>query len=149
MPVPRPVLIALALAPIFAIATASAIMCDAVTTVVDGELRATDGALGEWVMSAPTCHSGEPLGFYGVELRDAKVGWSLRLVHPPGKDPLISAEALDKGGRSTVLTAAKCETLEVEIRRTDKRLGRVSLVDGRATIDCPGLQGELDFVSCR
>ena len=149
MPVPRPVLIALTLAPILAIAAASVIMCDAVTTVVDGELRATDGALGQWVMSAPTCHSGEPLGFYGVELRDADVAWSIRLVRPPGEDPLISAEALDKEGRSTVLTAAKCETLDVEIRRTNKRLGRVSLVDGRATIDCPGLQGELDFASCR
>ncbi len=149
MPVPRPVLIALALAPIFAIATASVIMCDAVTTVVDGELRAGDGPLGEWVMSAPTCHSGEPLGFYGVELRDPEVDVAIRLVHPPGKDPLISAEALGSAGSSTVLTAAQCKNLDVEIRRTDKRLGRVSLVDGRATINCPGLQGELDFTSCR
>lgn len=149
MPVPRPVLIALALAPIFAIATASAIMCDAVTTVVDGELRASDGRLGEWEMNAPTCHSGEPLGFYGVELRDPDIDVTVRLVHPPGKEPLLSAEARGSGGSSTVLTAAQCETLEVEIRRTNKRLGRVSLVDGRATIDCPGLQGELDFTSCR
>lgn len=149
MPVPRPVLIALALAPIFAIATASVIMCDAVTTVVNGELRATDGPLGQWEMGAPTCHSGEPLGFYGVELRDADVDLAVRLVHPPGKDPLISAEDRGSGGSSTVFTAAQCETLEVEIRRTNKRLGRVSLVDGRATIKCPGLQGELDFTSCR
>ncbi|MEZ4380673.1 MAG: hypothetical protein R3A79_04970 [Nannocystaceae bacterium] len=147
MPVPRPVLVGLALGPIVLIGAAVGIMRSEIATEVDGELAAS-GAVGEWVMRAPTCLSGEPLGFYGVELRDPAVPFTVRLVHEPGSEPLVSVEAQGGDGRTTALGGERCATLEVTITPTDKRLGRVSLVDGAATIDCEGLRGAVAFTSC-
>lgn len=147
MPVPRALLVGLALGPIVLIGAALGIMRGEIATVVDGELTAS-GDLGDWVMRAPTCASGEPLGFYGVELRDPAVARAVRLVHEPGSEALVSVEGLAGDGRTTALQGDRCAALEVTIKPTGKRLGRVSLVDGSATIDCDGLRGSVTFTSC-
>ncbi len=149
MAIPRPVLIGFALAPILALVVAALIMRDAVTTEVRGEVRADTEALGSWVMRSPTCRSGEGEGFYGVTISDPEVGYTLRLIHDPDHEPRLVAEATDSPGSATVLADKDCTKLDVEIRRTDKRLGRVTLVDGRATFECAGIQGDLEFTSCR
>ena len=148
MAIPRPVLIGFTVAPIFAIAAAALIMCDAVTTEIRGEVRANGEAFGTWEMSSPACHSGEPKGFYGVTISDPEVDTTLRLIHEPNKEPRLVVEAIGKPGE-TVLQGSDCTTLDIKIRGTSKRLGRVTLVDGRATFDCAGLQGDIEFTSCR
>jgi hypothetical protein len=95
--------------------------------------------------------SGEPEGFYGVELVSTSGNAALRVA----VDPILGTRArlLRAGGESTTLEAKQCTLLNAAIQRTGTRINGVTLLAGKVTVDCTlddgsNLAGEVKFQSC-
>ena len=114
---------------------------------VEGTLETSGDRLGEGRFTPSRCNSGQPKGFFGVELRAAdRPGVVVRAMRDPTRGVLL---AIDGGGpQPVVLSPDDCAALDVEIIQTGTVINKVRSLDGTLSADCPELRGTLSFSTC-
>jgi hypothetical protein len=119
----------------------------AFATEIEGTLQLSGPRTGDQVFTPTSCSSGQLSGFFGVELRaEDAPDVAIRLVRDPVQGDVI---AIERAGQATfVVMPAECESMRLDIVRTNNSINDVWNVEGSASLDCPGLRGELKFAGC-
>ncbi|MBX3128475.1 MAG: hypothetical protein KF718_17270 [Polyangiaceae bacterium] len=114
-------------------------------TRLSGQLEL--GGPADAVTFAPNdCDSGQPTGYFGVELRGEQApGIRVRVVQDPVRGPAV---VVHNGGSQQSLTAADCELLEVRVRPTNTTVNDVRVLEGSLDARCSSLRGRVDFEGC-
>lgn len=115
---------------------------------VQGSLVAK-GDTGTWTLTPDDCSSGQLSGFFGVELTSsAEPGKVVRLTRDPVRGNMLIVDEAGASRPKLVLDAAACERLNITVNRTSTSINDVWVVEGQASIACPGLTGDLTFSGC-
>lgn len=115
-------------------------------TEVAGQLEATP-PVGSWVFAPDDCSSGQHEGFGGVSLTSSKEpGRTVRIVSDPVKGQLLVVA--DAGAKNRVFDSETCSVLALNVERTNTKFNDIWVVQGIATVKCPGLAGNLSFAGC-
>lgn len=115
-------------------------------TEVAGQLQA-DGKMGSWVFTPDECTSGQREGFGGVVLSSSQdAARVVRVVKDPVKGALlVVAEA---SGKTHLFEPDSCTRLDLVVQRTDTSINEIWAVNGRASVNCTGLSGNVTFEGC-
>jgi hypothetical protein len=120
-------------------------------TKVRGQL-ATRSAAGEVQTASFTdCGSGEPQGFFGVDLVAPGVPEVLRVT----QDPIVGTRALLlRPGGSTTFTRAGCQVLDSSVAKSGASMNHVALLEGHVNLACQdengaSYSGNVTFSGCR
>jgi hypothetical protein len=115
------------------------------STDVSGELKAR-GELGDWTFTPDDCSSGQPEGFFGVELRSESESRRIRFAKDAVRGGLLTIE---EGGVSPrVIQGNTCKSFELTVERTSTTVNDVRVLDGKATVDCETMSGSVTFEGC-
>lgn len=122
---------------------------------VAGRLE-SKGEAGTWVLATGKCSSGEREHYFGaIAYGPEGSGVAVKLVKDAvrGWNAIVniadSCKGAEAGGcRAVVLAEDSCKKLEVDLHTTNTTVNEVRVVEGKASIDCNGLQGELTFDYC-
>jgi hypothetical protein len=121
-------------------------------TVVVGTFQAAGPDIGQWLMTADECQSGEHQGFFGIVLfssMDRKLG--ITIVQPPIESPSIAANVPDKD-YARVFHADSCTLLKVDLHRANSKFNGIWDVYGSVAVDCQAdnahLQGRVELRHC-
>ncbi len=133
-----------ALAPVVVGGGIFAIIINVMETEVSGTLSVTRG--NESFEFVPDdCRSGQPFGFFGVDVTDQK-GQVVRLMNDPVRGPIVMVQRA--GGSARPLPLSDCETVEVTVVHTNTTINDVRALDGSARLKCPGVRADLSFGNC-
>ncbi len=117
------------------------------SSTLEGTLVASGDRLGAFTFAADACSSGQPRGYFGVELTaQGTPGTVLRAIRDPVRGTLLVFER--NGGQPLVLSPENCTTLDVQISQTNTRINGVWVMEGRAHADCAELKGSVTFSGC-
>ena len=141
-----------------ALAFASAVAQQAAPTLT-GKIHSAGGELGTWEVTLDECHSGEVLGFFGVDFYVAGSNdLRLRYVHDEAKGTVVKVGIPSKKGSVYVLTREdKCTVLEGSLEKTNVSTwtpkGKIRHLDGHVKFDCAvegkgHVTGEATFSQC-
>lgn len=112
---------------------------------LEGQLTAGE-ALGGWTFTPDDCRSGQLHGFRGVELMSSKdAGRRVRVIRDPVRGELVVVE---QSGKITKLTAENCRGFQMGVRQTSTNINDVWVMEGRLSLDCDALSGEVQFAGC-
>jgi hypothetical protein len=124
---------------------------------VEGSLRASGGALGDFRIALSGCRGGEGEGFHGVDLfTEGEARPRLRFFKDPARGFVLVVTIPDTD-RGLVFDSDDCRLLEGEIKRhgfSGQRTSTTWAFDGRLHFDCRyadgsgRVQGELSFQMC-
>lgn len=107
------------------------------------------GKAGAWTFTPDDCRSGQLSGFSGVELSSsADPDRVIRLSRDAVRGNLVIVDARGASRPTLVLEAAACERLDMNVDRTSTSINDVWVVEGKATIACGDLAGEVTFAGC-
>jgi len=119
-------------------------------TSVVGTFQAAGPDIGQWMMTADECQSGEHQGFFGIVLfssKDRKLG--IRIVQPPS--PSIMANVPGEND-AHVFEADSCTILKVDLHRANRKFNGIWDVYGSVAVDCQAqnahLQGRAELSHC-
>ncbi|MCA9690298.1 MAG: hypothetical protein KC636_11860 [Myxococcales bacterium] len=123
------------------------------SSTVSGELTVKSDEFGEWRYAPTRCYSGEPGGFFGVDLIEGPEG-SDRIVRVV-EDPIDGAALrINVPGEelSLVVEQDGCRDWDVQLDRTNTRVNYVWNMDGHVEVSCAGegvtIDASLAFVGC-
>jgi hypothetical protein len=142
---------------LFAIGFAGAIVGAIATfgafTSLAGELQSSGGELGTWTMSVDQCESGEPKGFFGVDLYtsdDERLG--VRIIDDPVHGIQVNVNIPESDNRAVPLRPGDCAVLDAQVYQQNKRTNWIWHMAGSLRIDCETkggrLLGEVEFEDC-
>lgn len=124
---------------------------------VEGSLRSSGGALGDFQIALSGCRGGESEGFHGVDLfTEGEARPRLRFFKDPARG-FVLVVTIPGTDRGIVLDSDDCSLLEGEIKRhgfSGQRTSTIWAFDGRLRFDCRyadgsgRVQGELSFQMC-
>ncbi len=120
-------------------------------TKVQGQLATRAATGGVQTASFTDCGSGEPAGFFGVDLVAPEVPGVLRVT----QDPILGTRALLLApGSSTTFTQASCQVLDSVVARSGASMNHVMLLEGHVTLACQdesgaSYSGDVTFSGCR
>lgn len=120
---------------------------------VSGEVRVTESPLGTWSQTLDACYSGQPLGFFGVDIgRASDERTFVRLVADPIDGIVVLLREPD-GDEALVVTATTCDGLTASIQPTNTYYNDVRLLEGRLRADCEladhtRIHANVDFEGC-
>jgi hypothetical protein len=116
-------------------------------TELEGTLRFSGARLGDVSLTPTSCRSGQLSGFFGVELSaEGSPSLKVRLIKDPVQGDLVAIER--SGQAPMVVRSTDCESMRLEVVRTSTNINEVWNVEGRASIVCTELRGELRFNGC-
>jgi hypothetical protein len=121
---------------------------------VDGQIVAGRNGGREWRLAPVACRSGQPEGFFGVDLASATPDrGDIRVLRDPIDGPRVRIQRETPSGPETmVLDRSLCSTLDVTIDREGIAFGRVDLLRGSLLLDCQvggaNIAGTLRFEDC-
>jgi hypothetical protein len=101
----------------------------------EGSLHARGGELGNWDFEPEICYSGEPEGFFGVDLSDFDGYYYVRFV-----DDVIDGATLvpflpGSNTRRSYLPE-ECDVFSVDIERTNIYIDDIQVLNGDMEVDC-------------
>lgn len=101
----------------------------------------------KWKMTPNACYSGERAGFFGVDLlEDGDQDTLVRIASDPINGYRVATNV--PGADKSVYVSAEdgCQTLDVDVVRTNTRVNNIWDVEGHAVVDCelPGLSLHID-----
>ncbi|NOZ10954.1 MAG: hypothetical protein GXP09_07955 [Gammaproteobacteria bacterium] len=115
---------------------------------IEGSLR-TSGHLGDTAFVPVSCESGQALGFFGVELSsESQPGRRIRLLRDAIKGSIVTVEVAGASQPLAVFSSADCRLIDVNVRKTNTIVNSIYVVEGQASIECPGLVGTVRFGGC-
>lgn len=113
---------------------------------IEGTLEGS-GDEGAWAIAPEHCTSGEPRGYFGVELSSrAAPSTRVRIIRDAAMGPMVVIEHSDTA--PTTLMPAQCDLMELDVEQTNSSYNDVWIVRGSAAIDCPGIRGTVTFAGC-
>lgn len=128
---------------------------------VEGNFTASGKPLGAVNLQPVKCKSGQHRGFHGVFILPEKPNQGgIKLIIDPLKGPVVQVELPGSCKppdleQCTVVTLDKsaCKTYSASVKRTNTRVNRITLLDGRLNLDCTFKEGgtaqaNLKFESC-
>ena len=126
-------------------------LMDAFKPRVEGQLASQPPGGASTSMTFDDCQSGEPEGFFGVDLVSREAPAVLR----------VTRDAIDgtrmrltrAGGQSVALDAKECSLLQADLDKTGTKINGVTLLQGKVALDChtpdgASLAGVVSFASC-
>jgi hypothetical protein len=117
---------------------------------VTGQIAARPASGEAQTLAFDDCMSGEPEGFFGVELVSTNAPAVLRVT----EDPIEGTRArITRSGKTATFTAAGCSVLQARIAKTGTKINGTTLLDGEVTVDCrdgdgASYAGIVSFSSC-
>ncbi len=134
----------LALAPVAVGAGIVGLVLTIIETEVSGALSVQRGQ--ERFEFVPVdCSSGQPYGFFGVDVQDA-AGQVVRLINDPVRGPVVMIKPT--GRETQPLSLADCDAAEVDIVTTNTTINDVRALDGSVRLACPGIVANMTFGNC-
>lgn len=126
---------------------------------IKGTFHAKDSRVGTWTLNPNKCTSGQHKGFFGVYLSAKGEKPWVKVVKDPASGKLVvTVPFLAPGQDSNYGVVLKnCKVLEGNVARTNTRVNRTWMVQGRIKVDCAlkhkdgpngRVWGEVDFAQC-
>lgn len=105
---------------------------------IEGDLHAKGPRVGTWKLTPDRCVSGEREGFFGVYLSTGEKGKWVKVVKEPATGQMMVTVPLHGEGESSDsgVVLRDCKVLEGNIVRTNTRVNRIWMVNGKIKLDC-------------